>query len=266
MSGATRITFALWDWEPFMGLSVGARVLWLALYTTAPAKRLPPGLWHGGLSALAEAARISHTDAIEYLRELLDRGVAETDHKLSVTRLTSLPDDGEKPANGRVLRSWWTKFGTIPACAVRDAHIEVLRWLTPKTEDHAKVWAETFGSVRPLTVSRKRVPTSSPQGVLFDSADMRNGIGYRQDPDTGSVSGSEGEGFGERGSTMPTVAADGDRPRVSGQDARGAVPPSDTPTPIVIGPWRAAGALVERASVLPTDAPVQPSPPARRRL
>ncbi len=124
MSGFTRLGTAIWDWEPFIDLDNNTRVLWLALYTSATAKRNVPGLWHGSVASMADAARMQADDTIQSLDKLIDRELAEFDTKLRVLRLTSLPDCGESPTNGKTIHGWWNKFTVMtPACAIRDAHV-----------------------------------------------------------------------------------------------------------------------------------------------
>lgn len=217
MSGYTRLGCGLWDWDPFVGLSAEARCVWLALYTTAEAKRLVPGLWHGGVPSLADAAKMSTSDVLSALDAMVEREVIAVDLRVRVIRLCSLPDDGEKAANGRVLRSWWTKFCTVPECQVRNDHIELLRWLTPKTSDHQAVWDTTFGTVRELPrVSKRRAEPRVPADVqpdLFASADignrMRYGLAYPRDPDLDLVLGSDPGS--DPSSTSGAEASPGDR-------------------------------------------------------
>jgi hypothetical protein len=152
----TRLGATIWDWEPFTSLDGNGRSLWLALYTSAEAKRTVPGLWHGSITAMAEAAKMAADDVIKSLDTMLERDLVEFDQKLRVLRLTQLPDPGESPANGKILRSWWLRFKTVPMCAVRDAHVAVLRWIMDAwsrengkavSSDHEKTWDETFATV-----------------------------------------------------------------------------------------------------------------------
>ena len=109
MSRHTNVGCAIWDWPRWVTLSVGGRNLWWALYTSPEVKRMPPGLWHGGVAALAEAARVDTAEGSTALDELLERGLAAHDPLARVIRLTELPDRGERAPNGRVVRSWWTR-------------------------------------------------------------------------------------------------------------------------------------------------------------
>lgn len=178
MSFYTRIGTSLWSWEPWLALEhdtddlIGcrARLLWLAFYTSPESKRIVPGLWHGSIATMADAARMSSEQALRALDRLIEHGLVEYDQKLRVVRLTKLPDAGESPQNGKVLRSWWTRFRSVPACAVRDAHVATLRWIMEEwsretgkvlSADHVKAWSETFAQVT--------IPTSTPGfRSLFD--------------------------------------------------------------------------------------------------
>lgn len=156
MSAFTRLGAAIWDWEPWTELAAIPRVLWLALYTSAEAKRHVPGLWHGGIPSMADAARLSPDDVILALDALLERELVEYDRKFRVLRLSELPDAGEYPNNGNVLRSWWTRFRTVPVCAVRDTHVKTVAWLCDVgsrragkvlSPNHQEAWTETFGTI-----------------------------------------------------------------------------------------------------------------------
>lgn len=171
MTAFTRLGSSLWDWEPWTDLpSAEARLLWLALYTSAEAKRHVPGLWQGGFAAMADAARMPVDVVITALDVLIDRGLVEYDRKTRVLRLCELPDAGEYPTNGKVILGWWTKFNTVPACPVRDAHVRTIAWILDTgsklvrsrsskevTAHHQEAWSTTFGTVV--------VPTERRRGV-----------------------------------------------------------------------------------------------------
>lgn len=205
MSGATRLGCSLWDWDRFVVLSYPSRNLFLALYTCPNVKRSIPGLFHGGIASLAESSRMAPDEVVAALDDLVRRGLAEWDRDHHVIRLTALPDTLERPMNGRVLHSWWTRFQVVPSCGVRDAHIALVRWLLETggavTEDHSKAWDKTFGSLQ-IPARRRRgvrevrpdASASHPQADLFASA----GLGYRIGIPSGSgssESGSESEGL-----------------------------------------------------------------------
>ena len=136
MTAFTRLGSSLWDWEPWTDLAPLPRVLWLALYTSAEAKRHVPGLWHGGIPSMADAARLPPDDVIDALDKLLQRELVEYDAKLRVLRLCELPDAGEYPSNGKVILGWWTKFRTVPQCPVHDSHVKLLRGSATKDPGH----------------------------------------------------------------------------------------------------------------------------------
>jgi hypothetical protein len=193
----TSLGCGIWGWDRFVALSYASRNLYLALYTCPNVKRTVPGLYHGGIASLAESARMPPDDLLASLNDLIDRGLAEWDRQHHVIRLTELPDGGERPSNGRHLRGLWNRFRTIPACGVRDAHVATLKVLLESgnvTEDHARAWEETFGTVvipaRRRRGARSALPEGAEQtgqGVLFRSADlgypMPYPMAYPQDQD-----------------------------------------------------------------------------------
>ena len=164
MTAFTRLGADLWGWAPFYELPDTARITWLALYTTSEAKRHAPGLWQGGIPAIADAARQDPDVVIHSIDKMLERDMVEYDAKTRVLRLCMLPDPGEYPSNGKVIRSWWTRFKSVPECGVRDAHVMTLRWIIdagakgrgiPPSDDHETAWRTTFGNV-PIPASRQR--------------------------------------------------------------------------------------------------------------
>lgn len=169
MSGYTRLGALLWDWEPFTKLDYETRNLWLALYTSASARRLIPGLWSGGIHVMAESACMQPDDVLRALDKLLERNMVEYDDRSRILRLTMLPDAGDWPASPNILKGWWNRFIGLPSCQVRDAHVATLRWMI----DHGsrfkggpnktasvgleEAWQETFGTIAvPATRRRGR--------------------------------------------------------------------------------------------------------------
>lgn len=164
MSAFTRLGSSIWDWEPWTDLTSPARILWLALYTSSEAKRHIPGLWQGGVPAMADAARMQPDDVRDALDTMLVREMVEYDPKFRVLRLCELPDAGEYPSNGRVIKGWWTKFQTVPACPVRDAHVRTIGWILDTgsqragasvSPDHKEAWERTFGTIVVPTPRRR---------------------------------------------------------------------------------------------------------------
>jgi hypothetical protein len=160
MSQFTRLGCLVWEWDPWTSLDPTSRVLWLALYTSSSAKRLVPGLWHGGINVMADASRLQSDDVLVSLDKMIEYEMAEYDPIARVLRLTKLPDAGEWPSNPNILFGWWGRFLTVPECAVRDAHVTTIRWILEQgsriaaknrtnkpTARHEEVWGETFGSV-----------------------------------------------------------------------------------------------------------------------
>lgn len=171
MSNYTRLGGNLWDWQPWVTLTnPSARLLWLGLYTTPEARRICPGLWHGSPVAMAEAARMPLQDALSALDALLEAEMVEFDPKTRVLRLSELPDAGEYPSNGNIIRGWWSKFRSVPQCAIRDAHIRTIRWIVDQgaidsrkalSHHHHEAWNETFGTIPMPAVRRRGVKTVS---------------------------------------------------------------------------------------------------------
>lgn len=167
MTAFTRLGAGLWTWEPWVALRCAeAQLLWLALYTTSEARRNAPGLWQGGIPVMAEASNLPPDAVVGGLDRLITRELVEYDPRLRVLRMCSLPDPGEYPANGNGIRSWWTRFGTVPECGVRDAHVTTLRWILDEgarrgqkrvSPQHEQAWEETFGRVH--------IPSSRRRGV-----------------------------------------------------------------------------------------------------
>lgn len=144
----TRITTALFDWAPYVNASPVARCLWLGLYASPEAKRMLPGLFHGGLAIMAEASRLSAQQTDDALRELEDRGAVVADRQRRLTLFCGLPDRGERPANGSVLKMFWRRWLDMPEGRLRRSWVDLLAWLChPLTQDHQTVWSLTFDSL-----------------------------------------------------------------------------------------------------------------------
>lgn len=243
MGNFTRINAHLFSWKPLAACSVTARWLWLALYAGTTSKRLVPGLWHGGYGALAETAHMGPQDVHDGVAELVRQGLAAQHRASSVLRLTTLPDDAERPANGKVLLGWWTRFQTVPQSIVRDQHVHVLYTLltsqTP-TSNHIEAWGKTFGTISVPSLEALPGEPTVIQASLFEDAETvdetvsGNGMRYRFEtvsdtvspssdfntpetvsdtvryPDLGSGylgSGSGREGIGEGAITGRTIVA-----------------------------------------------------------
>lgn len=193
MTAFTRLGSSIWDWEPWTDLDERCRIFWLALYTSAEARRNVVGLWHGGIPTMADAARMPADHVVEALDTLLHRGMVEYDRNVRVLRLCELPDAGELPSNGHVIRSWWRKFSTVPACAVRDAHVRTLQWIVQEgfraagktpSPHHNDAWASTFGTIvvpEPRRRGMRRLSdpdtSTSVQPSLFRAMGMPSGNG-----------------------------------------------------------------------------------------
>ncbi len=100
---------------------------------------------------MAEEASLALSDVETGLRELIAAELVEYDPETRVARLTVLHDRLHRPDNGNMIRGWWSRFRTFPACAVRDRHVATLRWLIGDwTEDHVTAWSEGFGPLEAL--------------------------------------------------------------------------------------------------------------------
>lgn len=173
MSAYTKVGSALWDWEPWTELTAEARILWLGLYTSAEAKRNVPGLWQGGIPTMADASRLQPDVVLRALDMLLERELVEFDPKVRVLRLCELPDAAEWPTSDKVILSWWRRFQSVPACAVRDAHVRTIMWLveTGSLESKAGKVGEALQTAWSTTFARVEIPVPRRRGVrrLADS-------------------------------------------------------------------------------------------------
>lgn len=195
----TPLGVSWWSWRPLRDRSACARLLWLALYSSAPARRCPPGLWQGGPGAMGEEARLAPAEVEAALAELVAHELVEYDPETRVARLCQLPDQLDRPANGHGVRAWWSRFRALPACSVRDRHVATLRQLLGQaTEHHLEAWAEGFGALERVlrtNGSRNGVANGSPNGSGNGSQPADDGQAWN-----GSVNGSPnrwGEGEGE---------------------------------------------------------------------
>lgn len=223
----TALHSSLWDWEPFTELDCQTRILWLALYTSAESKRIVPGLWHGGIAMMCEAARMPADHVLESLDKLIERNMVEWDPKTRVLRMCSLPDCSEEPTSWQALKGFWNRFQSVPACPIRDAHVATIWWTIEEgsrrrgkryvDEARMKMWRETFGTIA-IPAPRKRGvrhlldndTSNSVQGSLFapkalpsasagpDLFDALPGTSY---PLEGSSYPQEGEGSALRSET-----------------------------------------------------------------
>lgn len=271
MTAYTSVGSSLWEWERFVELKCDdgtpdypARNLWMAFYTSAAAKRVGvPGLWHGAISSMADAARMPPGDAVSALDALLEHEMVEFDTKTRVLHLTAFPDCCESPANGKVIRAWWKRFGSLPECAVRDAHVTILRWLLdewsrtrgkPISADHETAWRETFGHIAIPAPRRRGVrrlcdsdTSNSAQTSLFASSDTVShtvSTDGRPHDSMGAVDNSASLRQSNKNSPMDTVyvpsgsripdlgsrileEAEGSRPLTSGSIPTPSMPPNE---------------------------------------
>lgn len=198
----TTLGFAVWSWAPFVALSPPAKLLWVALYTTPEARRCPVGLWQGGPAAMAEASSLALevvTAALAELQaptELAPQGLVEYDPATRVARLVVLPDRCERAASGDVVRSWWTRWRTLPSCPVRDRHLPLLQWLCEMDTRHVRdAWADTFGGLpQPIRLPARPSPTGGG-GQGGRQGDTHRGTQGAAHPGTSSESGPLAEAY-----------------------------------------------------------------------
>ena len=237
MSSFTRVGTTLWEWEPFITLEdPNAKILWLALYTSNAAKRWCPGLWHGPVSLMADAAKLGAVDTQNALGELIRKKLVEFDSKNRVLRFTELPDHGDWPSTPSIMFAWWKRFNDMPACDVRDAWVPMLRWMIERgardaeknkwkgkpSPKHEEAWAETFGTIvvplprrRGMRASASNDPQISlfgPSGSLSDSDDP---VDNDEDQESPSASANQSKGLIRE--SLPRGSVEGE------EDGEGAV-------------------------------------------
>jgi hypothetical protein len=171
LSGHTRFSSLVYDWERLYQLELPARYLWMGLLMSAPAKRLVPGLWHGSVVTMADALRRPVDETANALDVLIESDLVEFDAKNRVLRMTEFPDASEWPSSPYIIESWFGRFNNIPDCPVRNAHVTTLRWLLDRgaagsdskkskgrpSEKHEEVWVRTFGTILVPVVRRRGV-------------------------------------------------------------------------------------------------------------
>lgn len=171
-----------WRWHRLRPASLEARAVWLGLYSTAQSHRFPTGMWCGGLSLVAEETGIKSSLVEVGFAELLEIGLVEHDAANHVARLTAFPDDLDRASNGNGITAWWRMWRAVPSCAVRDNHVETLRWLVGSfTKNHQEAWDATFGtlpSMRRLDGSGNGPGNGSRnRSNVVDITEARNGSG-----------------------------------------------------------------------------------------
>jgi len=168
MSSFTRLSALVWEWPRLTALDFVARAFWVLLYTAPHARKGVPGIWHGSVSSMADAARMEIDEASRCVDLLIDKELVEYDPRHRVLRLMELHDAGEWPSNPNIMLSWWKRFQDVPECGVRDAHVQTIRWMLDRgardaannvsrkpTAKHEDIWAQTFGTVT-IPVTRRR--------------------------------------------------------------------------------------------------------------
>lgn len=137
-------------WKPWAGLEAEPKLLWLGLYTSQTALRCVPGLWTGTIYGMSDDSGLSPNATLNALDVLVDRKLAAFDQENRVARLTVLPDTLARAHNDKAISGWWTRFITIPAIPLRDAHIPLLWKMVQNgncSPTMVTMWAKTFGSI-----------------------------------------------------------------------------------------------------------------------
>ncbi len=247
MSGSdpkhTNVGCSILSWPPYLALFRDhplALHLWWTLYIGPKAKTLVPGLWMGGRMAMADEARLTLGEADAAIATLTEHELIEHDPRHGVTRLMKLPDRCERAQNPKMLRGWWDRREqVVPACGVRDRHLELMAWLhlpfSPKrgskgrqgledANENQRAWDETWGPALAL-LRGGSVSTgghggsgSVPSGAsplqldLYSGPAQRNGIANgspnRTVPDQDQVP-DQAEGEREREGLLVPMAAAG---------------------------------------------------------
>jgi hypothetical protein len=160
------------------------------------------------------------------LQELERIGAVEFDPDPRVARLLELPDRLLRPPNGNHVLSWWRRWRNMPACAVRDRHLPMLRaLLEPMTAHHAKAWSATFGT---LSGDVADLENRSGNGSGNGSRDRS---GNRRDQDQGSGRGKIQ--ISSRSSLQDTAPARARDPSAPGEGGEGEDPPPAIDDPVL---------------------------------
>lgn len=159
----TNVGCGILSWPPYLALYRDhplALHLWWTLYIGRKAKTLLPGLWLGGVMAMADEANLTIGETNAAIATLTEHELIEHDQRQGgITRLTKLPDRCERAMNQNMLYGWWDRRQQlVPDCGVRDRHLELMAWLhlpfkpkrgrTKKGDDQTEMqraWDETFG-------------------------------------------------------------------------------------------------------------------------
>lgn len=143
--------------------------LWLGLYTSQNAKRSVPGLWPGSLYGMSEDTRLPLNNTFNALGELVEKKLVEFDEAHRLARLTQLPDALERAHTQFAIKGWWTRFTSLPACPLRDAHVPLLWWMIQQGkvgQSMVDMWRMTFGTVAvPVHVPPFQPPGSADTGT-----------------------------------------------------------------------------------------------------
>lgn len=158
---------ALWAWRPFPHLrfrdiAPESKVLWLQLYTDPSAKRSVTGLWPGTLNGMSDVSGLSQNATYTALGDLVEKKLVQWDADNWLARLTTLPDALDRAHNAQAISGWWTRFKTLPACALRDSHVPLLWWMVQQGKCEPMMlarWKMTFGTI---TIPTQMTPFQPP--------------------------------------------------------------------------------------------------------
>ncbi len=252
----TSISSTLTRWVRLREVSIAARWLWIALYTSREAKSCVPGLFFGSVYTAADAAGMTPQDADKHMQELVDARLILWDRRNELVRLIELPDSLDRAHTQQAIYGWWTNFRNVPACALRDSHVPQLQALVMDGKVNDKMreaWKCTFGTISvpasiPFLPSSASSDTSTKsQPSLFaerpsaslpseNQSSMKSGT-VVLGPRTGSGSGISSSSPEQEPSNGPIV-----------ENAHGGV---------VVGPW--GGSARHLRSVPIAEPPARPT-------
>lgn len=147
----TPLGHGIWFWKPWRTLeSLESQKLWLALYTSAEAKRSVPGLWPGSLGTMSDITEMSSNTCWNALDHLCARNMAVFDQENRLVRLPQLPDALDRAHNDKAIWGWWSRYRALPEVPLRDAHVPTLWWMIQSgkcTDKMVEAWKQTFGTI-----------------------------------------------------------------------------------------------------------------------
>lgn len=137
----------LWNDSKYRTLTVGGRLLFVALLTGPQRMRLP-GLQVVSTAQLADILPAEEKEVELWLRELALCKMVEVDEEHRIMRLPNAPKYASCP-NPKVLWSWYRQWCDLPdRSGLKWAHLDTL-WLAipPKTSTTVRAWNASFAHV-----------------------------------------------------------------------------------------------------------------------